>query len=224
MIKTKFIAIMAILVVFTGTGFAAKTVKITPKMKEAAIAKSIKSAKNGSTIQFAAGTYKFKNPITIQGKTGITVKGAGQQETIFISLDTSKEIVSVNDSKKVNLQGFTAYHQVQPGYCEGSVVLVNNCTDIRISDCELNGCGTIGVWLEMTTGAVVEYCNIHNNSDAGLVINKSESIQINNNLIKDNAVGVIYIDWTLYKTETQNSTLDITMKDNILENNGEQSE
>lgn len=45
----------------------------------------------------------------------------------------------------ITLRGLTCGHEVEPGYCTGSVVCLSDCDNVRIEGCSLYGSGTYGV-------------------------------------------------------------------------------
>lgn len=50
-----------------------------------------------------------------------------------------------SDCQNIILKGITFGHDVEPGYCTGSVIYLDGCSKITIDSCKLFGCGTYGV-------------------------------------------------------------------------------
>ena len=58
-------------------------VNVDPSMGESAISAKFSGAAANSTIQMAAGTYKFTNTLALSTQTGVIVQGAGIGQTIL---------------------------------------------------------------------------------------------------------------------------------------------
>ena len=55
----------------------------------------------------------------------------------------------------IRLENLTLGH-TEEGYCEGGVILAENCEHIVIDHCELFGCGTYGLEIESTTTLIMQ--------------------------------------------------------------------
>jgi len=54
-------------------------------------------------------------------------------------------VLDFNSCDHVVLKNLTCGHNIEQGYCTGSVILMEYCNNITIEDCRLYGCGTYGV-------------------------------------------------------------------------------
>lgn len=69
----------------------------------------------------------------------------------------------------VALSGFTAGHTVEPGFCSGGVLLFEEDTaNVLIDNCDLYGCGTLGVWAFGVSGLQVLNSAIHECTYGGI--------------------------------------------------------
>ena len=68
----------------------------------------------------------------------------GAQVTICTE-DPYEAPLSFKYCNNVTLSGLTVGHNVEPGHCSGSVILLEDSNKISINDCRLYGCGTYGV-------------------------------------------------------------------------------
>lgn len=49
------------------------------------------------------------------------------------------------ECQEITLRGLICGHEVEPGYCTGSVLYLNQCSHIEIDNCDLYGSGTYGI-------------------------------------------------------------------------------
>ena len=80
---------------------------------------------------------KYINNLLIEAKEG-------EQVTICTE-DPLEAPLSFQYCNNVTLSGLTVGHMVEPGYCSGSVILIDDSSKININDCRLYGCGTYGL-------------------------------------------------------------------------------
>ena len=59
--------------------------------------------------------------------------------------DAYSPVISFENSGNLTFRGITAGHNVEPGYCSGSVLRFNSTYGINIDKCNLYGCGTYGI-------------------------------------------------------------------------------
>ena len=92
--------------------------------------------------------------LQITGADGLTLRGAGMDETPLLAEDRYATVLTVADSKNVTVASLTAGHSPMPGVCSGGVLHFANCNDVNVEGCGLFGCGTIGVRATNCTNAV----------------------------------------------------------------------
>jgi len=68
-----------------------------------ALVSAIRDGAEGSTIEVAAGTYQLEAPL--EPKAGMTLRGAGMDETVITHVDSWKPIAQRRKSPATNLQG-----------------------------------------------------------------------------------------------------------------------
>jgi len=61
-------------------------------------------------------------------------------------------VIHFRDCSDVALEGVTAGHSEGEGFCTGSVLKYEACTNASVKDCDLYGCGTYGLELEKSYG------------------------------------------------------------------------
>ncbi|MBR1770469.1 MAG: right-handed parallel beta-helix repeat-containing protein, partial [Lachnospiraceae bacterium] len=69
-------------------------------------------------------------------------------EVLVCVRDPYEAVLYFANSQNVVLHGLTVGHDVEPGYCSGSVLRYSSVSGVTIENCKLYGCGTYGVEAE----------------------------------------------------------------------------
>lgn len=153
------------------------------------IQEKINKANNGDTIIFASGEYIIDKPIEIHGKQNITVYG--DKDVWIYGNRVDFQIFIIKDSQNFVLKNIKACHKIdeKTGNTiitpkrKGSVVDIENCREVTIENCELEGCGVYGIYAVDTDILNIFGCYLHHNSWQALgLINKTS---VTNVLIKN---------------------------------------
>ena len=70
-------------------------------------------------------------------------------------------VLTFENCANITLQGFTAGHTREQGYCRGGVIDFTNCQDTRINSCGLYGCGVVGVCYNSSTNGSISNSDIY---------------------------------------------------------------
>ena len=65
------------------------------------------------------------------------------------------------ECQEITLRGLICGHEVEPGYCTGSVLYLNQCSHIAIDNCDLYGSGTYGIEAYNIFGLTIEDTEIY---------------------------------------------------------------
>lgn len=89
----------------------------------------------------------FDGPgLVITGVENFSIVGDGSDVTHTISaVPRYANVLSFRNCEKVMLKNFTAGHTQEPGSCAGGVLYYENCINMLVEDCNLYGCGILGV-------------------------------------------------------------------------------
>lgn len=83
--------------------------------------------------------------LTLQNITGLTIAGAGVDKVNIVTVPRYADVLLLQNCEDIILRAFTAGHTIEPGYCAGDVLQMENCRRIEVSGCSLFGCGVYGV-------------------------------------------------------------------------------
>ncbi|MBP3206080.1 MAG: right-handed parallel beta-helix repeat-containing protein [Lachnospiraceae bacterium] len=123
----------------------------------------LNSIDNNTKILLEAGTYNLSdvqepdisNPYLTweYGAMSVTASNVCLEakdgaEVLICVNDPYAPVLSFDYSTNVTLRGVTVGHNVEPGYCSGSVLNYSGVSGATIEDCKLYGCGTYGIEAE----------------------------------------------------------------------------
>jgi parallel beta-helix repeat protein len=170
-------------------------VNVDPSMGESAISAKFSGAAANSTIQFAAGTYKFTNSLNLASQNNITVKGSGMGSTI---LDWSGQTAGADGVVQANTPGSTIKvifqdFSIQDTIGDGLKVTgagALHVTGVGVSWPTRATHGGYGVYPVQSKQVLVENCTVDGASDTGIYVGQSDGIVVRNNTLTHNVAGI----------------------------------
>lgn len=166
-------------------------------------------ARDGATVQPPLGRYVLSRPLTIAQRKNLHIAFAPGTQVRVASTDLN--VIEVTDCQAVRISGCRARHvaPLAEYNCHGAVLRIHNSKGVQIDNCELNGCGAIGITANGVQELAVTNCHIHHNTFNGLYLNACDEVSIVGSIIEDNANSV-----TTYKCG------EVIMSDNLIQRNG----
>ncbi|MBI9102691.1 MAG: right-handed parallel beta-helix repeat-containing protein [Spirochaetales bacterium] len=164
---------------------------------------------NGGVAFIPYGEYIIDEGLRIVGKSGIILRtDAG---TRILLDDTNQDVLAISGSSDVRLENLYLRHLIprEDYACHGSVVSIGYSPNVVIINCELNGCGAIGVSSYESDGLIIRNCYIHSNSFNAFYFNRASNVKIHSSIIENNGNMM----QSLYSSGLE-------MSDNIIRNNG----
>ncbi len=116
--------------------------------------------------------------LNIKGIDGLTLRGAGRDETTLLAEDRYANVLSFTGCKNVVIASLTAGHSPEPGYCAGGVLHLTNCGDVEVEDCGFFGCGTMGVWASNSDGLTITASRIYECSENAVSVDNCRNVQV----------------------------------------------
>lgn len=83
--------------------------------------------------------------LVIKDVSNLRIVGQGKDKTELVALPRYADVLRFVDCENIFIEGLTAGHAVEPGFCAGDVLGFDNVTNLFISDCGLYGCGVWGL-------------------------------------------------------------------------------
>jgi len=82
----------------------------------------------------------------VSGVSNMTIRGSGVLSSSLLTEPRYSFVIEFVDCSDLLISNLIAGH-TSGGYCENGVFGFSNCRDVVISDCDLFGCGTVGLEL-----------------------------------------------------------------------------
>lgn len=191
-----------------GGGTAGKTLSVCPTTGESDEAVRVKAltaffeAREGDTIEFCEGRFQMSTGLIVNGKRGITIKGAGRDKTILnFKGSDSAEGINATHADGLIIQGLTV--EDTPGnairvFRSQQIVMRDVRTRWRDSQGrdetqagyqphEENG--AYGLYPVETRHVLMEDCESHGASDAGIYVGQTSDVIVRNCYATYNVAG-----------------------------------
>jgi hypothetical protein len=131
--------------------------------------------------------------------------------TQILVSDVEENVLTIDRCERIEIGGAHLRHlkPLKEYKCHGAVVGIKESTGVEIVDCELDGCGAIGVSAWDSSELTVHHCHVHNNTFTALYLHGCDKVKITSSVIRDNGNLV-----QAYETRG------LGMHDNTIERNG----
>ena len=79
--------------------------------------------------------------LTVQNLSNLTIRAEGDDVKAHTVSARPRyaHVINFENCANIMVEGFTAGHTVEPGYCCGGVIGFNNCEDVLVNNCGLYG-------------------------------------------------------------------------------------
>lgn len=117
----------------------------------------------GDTIVIGEGTYQFSDAISLFGLEEITIIGTGDVQLWCDNMNDN--VFWISGCRGVTVQNVRARHTnpAKDERCYGNVFGIDSSDDIFITNCEIHGCGAIGVYVYNSDRVELRDNHIHDN-------------------------------------------------------------
>ena len=119
--------------------------------------------------------------------SNLTIRGYGEDHNanVISSVPRYSNVLNFYNCSNILVQGLTAGHTEEPGYCLGGVLFFMNCQDILVEDCGLFGCGTLGVKAESSKNIQIVNNDIYDCTVGGVELNYCDDVNVDGNTFRD---------------------------------------
>jgi len=145
------------------------------------IDEAIETAVDGDTVYIKEGVYQLEKAIGVWEKTNISIIGIGNCKLICNNIDDN--VIWVSSCKNVLIKNIHATH-TEPSdgqSCTGNVFALDMGKNITIEDCDINGCGAIGVYVWGTTNIILKNDELHDNTSWAVQYDGYGMLNVENN-------------------------------------------
>ncbi len=124
---------------------------------------AVASVLDGDTIIINEGTYRFSKSIALCDLEGVVIMGKGD---VYLLCDNMEDNVCwITGCRGITVRNVHAKHTdpAEDERCYGNVFGIDTAEDIVITDCEIHGCGAIGVYVYNSDSILLKDNHIHDN-------------------------------------------------------------
>ena len=142
----------------------------------------------GSVSENYTWTDNFDGPaLVIENVHNLTIRsndGNPKKHTIS-AVPRYADVLLFRNCSNITLQGFTAGHTKEPGYCMGGVIHFEQCDSVSVESCSLFGCGTLGVQADFCNTVNIADSEIYECSYGGIQMYSTFNINVANCSFRD---------------------------------------
>jgi parallel beta-helix repeat protein len=176
-------------------GVKGTCVAIEAGAKESDVSSAFSTAKPGSTIAFAGGTFNFTNTLALSAAaSGVTITGQGQTSTIldFTNQAAGSDGIDVQQgSDNFTISNLTVQNTIGDGI---RVQAVNGVTFRNVTVTWTRGPnkanGSYGLYPVSSSKVTIDSCTVSGASDAGIYVGQSDKIIVKNSTATQNVAGI----------------------------------
>ncbi len=129
--------------------------------------------------------YRWDDPydgpeLILQNLSNFTIRGSGQErtDTAISAVPRYADVLTFENCANIYVTNLTAGHTQEPGYCIGGVLHYINSQSILVENCDLYGCGTMGVCGDNSLDLQVYGCYIHDCSVSGVEFTECQNVRV----------------------------------------------
>lgn len=212
---------------------------VDPNDEDADLLEVVNSLEDGHTIVLGAGVFALDNEVAINGVTGISLIGAGMDETTLdfsgmavqgngvsasgddfliqdlTVMDSPKDGIRVEDSVGVTFRRVRASWSVGPASSNGAYGLYPvRVRDVLIEESEALNASDAGIYVGQCTNAIVRN-NLAARNVAGIEIENTQFADVYGNTAENNTGGLVVFDLPGNPIVGH----DVYVHDNVIRNN-----
>ena len=118
----------------------------------------------------------------------LTIRGAGMGETTLAAVPRYANVLRFSVCRGVTLEGLTAGHTTEPGFCTGGVLDFDGCEGCTVDTCGLYGCGILGVRARDCRDLTVKNSDIYECSYGAVSLHQCRGVRVENCDVHDHGV------------------------------------
>jgi len=179
---------------------------------------TIDRAKSGDYIVLKSGDHyvsstEINTGLAIKNKTFLTL--VGEVNTWLKTTQGWVVILAITSSENITLQNLNLIHEVERGYCFGSVINLSNVKNIKILNSTMDGSGTQAIEMENAQNIAIIGGKAIKNTEGVFDIKNSKNILIKQMLIAENDNSGYFAKGILDIANSEN----IYFLNNVIQNN-----
>jgi hypothetical protein len=164
---------------------------------------------DGRIVHIPRARYVLYKNLLLRRREDLTIRC--QPGTQILVSDVKENVLTIDRCKRIEIEGAHLRHlkPLKEYECHGAVIGIKESIGVTITDCELDGCGAIGVSARDSGELTVDHCHVRNNTFTAFYPHGCDKVKITSSIIRDNGNLV-----QLYEIR------ELDMHDNVIERNG----
>lgn len=138
----------------------------------------------GSEYYTWAGNYDGSE-LVLRNLENLTIRGGGKVSTTIETDPRWVNVLRLQNSSNIKLEGFTAGHTRERGECTGGVVYLEGCNDITMESLGLYGCGVVGLTADLCKDITLRGSDLYECSSSAAALRTSSNVTISNCRVYD---------------------------------------
>ena len=150
-------------------------------------------AQDSSVIELPAGHFLLSQSLSIDGKTNLTIRGQGMDETVlsFLGQTSGAEGIKITNSRNIVLEDFAIEDAVGDNLkvSDTDSLVIRRIRSAWTGEVSVEN-GAYGIYPVLSTNVIIEDCEAIGSSDAGIYVGQSKNVIIRNNKAFYNVAGI----------------------------------
>lgn len=123
----------------------------------------------GGAVEHYFWVDNYDGPqLVIEGVENLSIVSESREEHTISAVPRYANVLAFQDCTNLMVKGITAGHTQEPGSCMGGVLEFDNCSNVLVEDCNLYGCGILGVNANYCGNMQIVNSNIYECSYGGI--------------------------------------------------------
>jgi hypothetical protein len=125
---------------------------------------ALAEVQDGDTILITAGTYEFDQSLELWGRSDVAI--VGEEGTVLVCNSRTENVMWIVNSDGITVSGLRATHTMPEvdERCYGNVFAIDSCDSVTVMNCDICGCGAIGVYVFNCGDVILRDNFIHDNT------------------------------------------------------------
>jgi len=154
-----------------------RVIELAPGIYDLSTASSYRGSSTNPFIVWNE-VYDDGAELEICGVQNLTIRGAGKDSTTIAAMPRYANVIKLSGCQDVTIEGLTAGHTTEPGWCMGGVLRFEGCERAAVNACGLYGCGILGVWAGECSDLTVKDCDIYECSYGAVDVDRCRNVRV----------------------------------------------
>ncbi len=162
---------------------------------------------NVSELPADEETGELSTTLNLTGKSNLCLEAESKKKVEIVTNDSYSPVITLEYSDSIELRGLTVGHNIEPGYCSGSVISSNESGTILVENCYLYGCGTYGLEASNTNDVIFKQTEIYECTYGLFALYNCSNIAVKDSILRDSKNLIIFDTYNTSDFLVENSKI-----------------